>query len=66
MLQIELVFKQMLERINVLLSLGLPIDNIKVHPHVINRCQPSALLVNDKFLLMLACVIYYVSLVFVY
>ena len=29
------------ERINVLVSLGLPIDNIKVHPHIISCCQPS-------------------------
>ena len=30
------------ERINVLVSLGLPTDNIKVHPNIISCCQPSA------------------------
>ena len=33
--------QESLERINVLVNLGLPIDNIKVHPHIINCCQPS-------------------------
>ena len=32
--------QESLERINVLVNLGLPIDNIKVHPHIINCCQP--------------------------
>ena len=33
--------QELLERINFLVNLGLPIDNIKVHPHIINCCQPS-------------------------
>ena len=37
----RLTQEEFLERINVLVSLGLPNDNIKVHPHVISRCQPS-------------------------
>ena len=32
---------ELFERINVLVSLCLPIDNIKVHPHIISCCQPS-------------------------
>ena len=39
--RLTLTQEEFLERINVLVSLGLPTDNIKVHPHVISRCQPS-------------------------
>ena len=34
--------QELIERINVLARLGLPIDNIKVHPRIINCCQPYA------------------------
>ena len=33
--------QEFFERINALASLGLSIDNIKVHPHIISCCQPS-------------------------
>ena len=33
--------QELIERINVLASLGLPIDVIKVHPRIIKCCQPS-------------------------
>ena len=33
--------QQLFERINVLASLGMPIENIKAHPRLINSCHPS-------------------------
>ena len=35
--------RELFERINALVSLGSPIDDIKAHPNIISRCQPSTL-----------------------